>query len=145
VTGLARDLAQDRVSTVGVEDIVRLFIEAFPRNLLSLLSKLPDLFFFWFLCDGLLMTLQTSPDVWHSGEGLRLKIAVAGVALQPLFEVLLMVEGDWLLSFGAKTKTEEEKKHERPGRQSNEEKFHAMNPWVNTGLSKESPVPFKMG
>ncbi len=103
MTGLARDLAQDRVATVGIEDIVRLFIEAFPRNLSSPFRKLPDLFFFWVFCDGLLMTLQTSPDVWHSGERLSLNVAVAGVTLQPLFEVLLMIEADRLLGPGAKT------------------------------------------
>ncbi len=145
VAGLAGDLPQDRVSPMGVKDVAWLFIDVSPRNLFSFFCKLPDLFFFGTFCDSFLMALQTSCVVWHSREGLGLDVAVAGIARQPLFKMLLMVEGDRLLSFGAKPKTEEEEKQEGPGRQSNEEKFHAEHPWVNTGLSAKIFGTSRMG
>jgi hypothetical protein len=43
-----------------------------------------------------------------------------------------------LPSSGAKTKTDDEEEQKKPGRQPKEEKFHAMNPSVNTGLTGES-------
>ncbi len=103
MTGLAWDLTQDDVSAVGEEDVVRFSVNALPRNSLSLFRKLSDLFFFRALCDSLLVTLQTSGDTRYSGEGLSLIVAVAGVTLQPLFEVLLVVKGDGLFGFEAET------------------------------------------
>ncbi len=110
VTGLAGDLSQDCMSSMGVENVAWLFINAFPRNLFSLLRKLPDLLFFGTFRHSFLMALQTSCNARHSRESLGLEVAVAGIALQPLFKMLLVVEGDRLLSFGAKSKTEEEEK-----------------------------------
>ncbi len=110
MTGLAGDLPQDRVSSMGVEDVAWLMIKVFPRNLFSLLRKLPDLLFLGTFRHSFLMALQTSCIAWHSGESLGLEVAVAGIALQPLFKMLLVVEGDRLLSLGAKSKTEEEEK-----------------------------------
>ncbi len=92
VTGLARDLAQNDMTPVGEEDIIRLCVNALPWNLLSFFRKLSNLFFFRTFCHGLFMTLHTDGDVRYSGEHLGLEIAVAGVAFQPLLEMLLVVE-----------------------------------------------------
>ena len=89
------------------EDMVRLFIETFPEDRLSLLLKQPDLFFFRAFCNGIFMTLQTGGYIRHSGEGLVIDIWVAGGTFQPLFEMPLVVERDWLGDFGVKTKTDE--------------------------------------
>jgi hypothetical protein len=54
--------------------------------------------------------------------------AVTGIAIEPLSGMLLMIEGDRLPSLGAKTKADDEQEQKKPGRQSKEKKFHALNP-----------------
>jgi len=58
MAGLALDLPQDDVTSVGIEDVIGLLIETFPRDFLSLFLELPDFLFFRALGDGFLVTSQ---------------------------------------------------------------------------------------
>jgi len=108
MTILTIHLSQHHMAPVGEEDMIGFFVNLLPGDFLPLFLKLPDLFLFRTFCNGLLMTLQTGGYVRHSGKSLGFEIGVAGVTFQPLFEMLLMVEGDRLSSFGPKTQTDEE-------------------------------------
>jgi hypothetical protein len=108
MTGLALDLSKNGMTTMGEENMIRLFVKAFPGNLLSSSPKLPDLFLLRTFCDRLFMTLQAGGDVRHSGEGLGFEIGVAGVTFQPLCQMFLMIERDRLSSLGTKTQADEE-------------------------------------
>jgi len=108
MTGLTLDLSKNGMTPMGEEDMIRLFVKAFPGNLLSFSPKLPDLFLFRTFCNGLFMTLHAGGYVRHSGKGLGFEIGVAGVTFQPLCQMFLMIEGDRLSSLGAKTQTDEE-------------------------------------
>src|SRR4030042_2099064 len=113
------------------EDVVRLFIDPFPRDFLSLFLKLSDLFFFGGLGNRFFMAFKAGGYGRDSGKGLGFEEPVTGIAVEALFGMLLMVEGARLSGFEAKTKTDDEEEQKKSGRQSKEEKFHAMNPLVN--------------
>jgi hypothetical protein len=89
--------------TMRKEDMIGFCINPFPGNFFPLLSKLPDFFLFWALGDGILMAFKAGVDVRHSGEALGFVKAVAGIALQSLFQMFFMVERDGLLGFGPET------------------------------------------
>jgi hypothetical protein len=105
---------------------------------------LSDLFFFGGLGNGFFMAFKAGGQGRDSGKGLGFEEPVTGIAVEALFGMLLMVEGDRLTSSGAKTKTDDEEEQKKPGRQSKEEKFHAVNPLVNTSPPEESPDSCKI-
>ena len=74
------------------EDVVRLFIDPFPRNFLSLFLKLSDLFFLGGLGNGFIMAFKAGGQVRESGEGLGFEEAVTCVTLQSLFHMLFVIE-----------------------------------------------------
>ena len=89
------------------EDVIGLPVNPFPGNLFSFRSKLSDLFLFWALSDRFLMALYTGGHCRHSRKGLGFEIGMAGIALQALVHVFLVVEGDRLLSLGANTQMDQ--------------------------------------
>lgn len=101
--------------------MVGLSINPSPGNLFSFFGKLPDLFLFRIFCDGFFVALQADTPVGHSGKVLGLKIAVTGVALQSLFQMLFMVERDRLSSSEANAHTDKEEECKNSRRQSNKE------------------------
>ena len=108
VTSLTLQFAQNDMASVRKEDMIRLFIDAFPWNWGILLLKLPDLFFFWAFRNRFLMTFKASVDVRHSRKALGFKEAVACVAAQTLFQMFFMIEGNGLLGLRTKTEVDEE-------------------------------------
>ncbi len=108
VTGLALQLAKNNMTPVGEENMIRFSIDSFPRNFFSLFLKLPDLFFLWGLRNRFFMAFEAGIQVGQSGEGLGFIEMMTGIALQPLFQVLFMVERDGLLGFRTETETDEE-------------------------------------
>ncbi len=105
------------------EDMVRLFIDPFPRDFFSLFLKLPDLFFLRGLSNGFFVTFKAGHEVGNSGKGLGFEEAVARVTFQPLFRMLLMVEGYRLLGPRDKAEADEKEKKYNPSGQSNEKGF----------------------
>jgi len=122
MAGLTWKLPQPHMPTVGKEDVIGFSVNPFPGNPLSFLGKLSDLFLFRALCDGFFVAFHADANIRHSGKVLGLEIGMAGVTFQPLFEVLLMIEGNRLSGFEAKAKTDDEEEEKKPGRQSNEKK-----------------------
>jgi hypothetical protein len=57
VTHIAFQLAQDDMTPVGIEDVVRFFINLPPGDFLFLSFELPDFFLFGVLGNGLLVAL----------------------------------------------------------------------------------------
>ena len=96
------------MTSVGKEDMIRLFINAPPENWGIFLLKLSDFFFFGGFCDRFLMTFKANIDVRHPRKGLGFKEAVTCVTPQPLFQMFFMIERDGLLGLGAKTEVVEE-------------------------------------
>ena len=96
------------MTSVGKEDMIRLFINAPPENWGIFLLKLSDFFFFGGFCDRFLMTFKASIDVRHPRKGLGFKEAVTCVTPQPLIQMFFMIERDGLVGLGAKTEVDEE-------------------------------------
>jgi hypothetical protein len=94
--------------TMGEEDMIRLMVKMFPGDLFSLLLELPNLFFFGVFCKRFLVTLDAGGQGRHSGKSLLLGIGMTGEAVCPLLQVLLVIEGDGLVSFQALTQTDQE-------------------------------------
>ncbi len=108
VTGLALQLAQNNMPPMRKENMIRFSIDLFPWNNFSLFLELSDLFFFRGFGYRFFMAFKAGVQVGQSGEGLGLIEMMAGIALQPLFQVLLMIESDGLLGLGTNTETDEE-------------------------------------
>ena len=128
VTSLTLQFAQNDMASVRKEDMIRLFIDAFPWNWGILLLKLPDFFFFWAFRDGFLMAFKAGIQVRHPRKGLGFKEAVACVTAQTLFQMFFMIERDGLLGLGAKTEANKEEKQKNPNGQSNGEGFQFLDP-----------------
>jgi hypothetical protein len=90
------------------EDMIGFNVNPFPENFFPLFPKLPDFFLFWALGDRVLVAFKAGVDVRDSREGLGFVKAVACIALQSLFQMLLMVERDGLLGFRPETGAHEE-------------------------------------
>jgi hypothetical protein len=108
MTGLALDLSKNDMTTMGEEDMIRLMVKMFPGDPFSLLLELPDLFFFGVFCKRFLVALDAGGQGRHSGKSLLLGIGMTGEAVCPLLQVLLVIEGDGLVSFQALTQTDQE-------------------------------------
>jgi len=80
------------------KDVVRLPVDMSPWDLFFLFFVLPDLFLLWIIGDGFFMAFQTDGNARQSGKGLGFVVAMAGIALQSLLHMLLMVERDGLLN-----------------------------------------------
>ena len=106
VTGLTGRLCQDHMPTVRKEDMIRLFVNPPPGDLLTLLLILSDFFLFRRLRHRFLMALQAGVDVRHPREGLGLEEAVACVTSQTLIDMLFMIERNRLFRLGAKTEAD---------------------------------------
>jgi hypothetical protein len=98
MTALALHLCQHHMTSVGKEDMIRLFIEALPGNLHPLPVRFPDLFLIWILSDGIFMAFQTDFYLWHAGESLFFKMGMAGDAFGALFLMFLVIERNRLAS-----------------------------------------------
>jgi hypothetical protein len=72
------------------------------------------------------MTFQAGVEVGYPGKGLSFKEAVASLTVQSLFQMLLVIERDGLLSLGAKAKADEKEEQNNPDGQSDEERFHLL-------------------
>ena len=72
------------------------------------------------------MTFQAGVELRHPGKGLGPEEAVASIALQPLLQMLLVIERDGLVSLGAKAEADEKEEQDSPDGQSNEERFHLL-------------------
>ena len=79
VTGLTLHLSENYVAPMGEENMVGLFVDPLPGNLLSFFVELSDFLFLWILCEGLFVTLHTDGERWHPGERLGFKIAMTCV------------------------------------------------------------------
>ena len=99
VAGLTLDLSQNDMTTMRIEDMIRLAVDLVPGDCLPLFCKLPDLLLFRTLGDRVFVTLQADGDIRHSGEGLGFVVPMARVTLQSLFHMLLVVKGDRLIRF----------------------------------------------
>lgn len=124
VTHTAFQLAQNDMTPVGIEDVIRLLVDLPPNDFLFLSLELPDFFLFGVLRDRVLMALQTDGDFWQPGEGLRFIKRMAGVALQSLFKVFLVVEGNRLPGFEPLAEGDAEEKQDNADQDSDEEIFH---------------------
>jgi hypothetical protein len=78
------------------EDVVRLFVDLFPGDILSFFLKLSDLFFFRTFCNGFFVAFQAGCYVRQSGKVLRLIIAVARITFQTLLRMFFVIERDGL-------------------------------------------------
>jgi len=126
VTHTAFQLAQNDMTPVGIEDVVRLFVNLPPGEFLFFFLELPDFFLFGVLGDRFPVALQTDGDFWQPGEGLRFIKRVAGVALQPLFKVFLVVEGNRLPGFEPLAEGDAEEKQDNADQDSDEEISHFL-------------------
>ena len=91
---------QNHMTPVGKEDMVRLFVDTFPRDCLSSLLELSNFLFFRTFCYRLFMTFQAGGNGGNAGEGLVLIIRVAGNTLHPLFLMFFVAEGNRLFRLG---------------------------------------------
>ncbi len=80
------------MAPMGEEDVIGLFINPFPGDLLFLPEELPDLLFFRTFCDRFFVTFQADLDRWKAREVLFLKVGVTGDTFHSLLDMLLMVE-----------------------------------------------------
>ena len=92
MAGLALDLPQEDMTSVGIEDVIGLSIETFPRDFLSLFGKLPDFFFFRALGDGFLVALQAGCYFRQARKHLFFGIGVARDAFDPLIQMFLVIK-----------------------------------------------------
>ncbi len=69
------------MASMGKEDVIWLFIEPLPPDLLTLFMNLSDFFFFGVLSDRIFVALEADRNGWHPGKILGFKVAMAGVAL----------------------------------------------------------------
>jgi hypothetical protein len=110
MTSLAGYLSQDHMPPMGEKDVIRLPVDMSPWDLLLLFFILSDFFFFWITCDWFFMAFQTDCNARQSGKGLGFVVSMAGVALQPLIHMLLMIERDGLPGLRAYSEADEEEK-----------------------------------
>ena len=92
MAGLALDLPQEDMTSVGIEDVIGLPIKAFPGDFPPLFGKLPDFFFFRALGDGVLVALQAGCDFRQTRKHLLFGIGMAGNAFYSLVQVFLVIE-----------------------------------------------------
>ncbi len=97
VAGLALDLPQEDMTPVGIEHVIGLLVEAFPRDFSPLFGKLPNFFFFRTLSDWFLVALQAGCYFGQAREHLLFGIGVTRNAFDPLIQVFLVIEGNRLL------------------------------------------------
>ncbi len=129
------------MSPVREVHMIRLPVNPFPGNLFPFRSKLSDLFLFWTLGNRFFVAFHTGSYRWHSSKGLGFEIGMAGVTLQALLHVFLMVEGDRLFSPGANTQTDQKKEYQDSGRQSNKEEFHTYDPFGQYSAPRGALTP----
>jgi len=126
VTHLAFQLAQNDMASVGIEDVIRLFIDLLPCDFLFFSFELPDFFLFGVLGHGVFVALQTGGDFGQPGEGLCFIKWMARVALQPLLQVFLVIKGNRLPGFEALAEGDEKEEQNNSDRNSDEEEFHLV-------------------
>jgi len=126
MTGLTRYLSQYDMTPMGIENMVRLSVDLFPGNLLSLLLKLPDLLFFRAFCDGFFVTLQTDCYIGQSGKGLHLVVHVTRVTFHSLLQMFLVIEGNGLPGSRTEAEGNQEKEKCYPDYQPDDEEFHLL-------------------
>jgi hypothetical protein len=107
---------------VREEDVIRLFVDPFPMNLLAFLMNLSDFFFFGVLGERILVALQTDGYFRYARERLVFEMGMAGDTFDSLFLVFFVIEGERLFGFG--TEAEEDNKQYDTGAQPDEEGFH---------------------
>jgi len=103
VTAFTFNLSEHDMAAMREEDMVGLLIQSFPRDLFPFFVKLPDLFLFRTLCNGLFMTVETYCGVGYAGKGLGFVKTMTRVTLQSLFEMFFVIERNRLRSLGAET------------------------------------------
>jgi len=124
MTHIAFQFAQNDMTPVGIEDVVRLFVNLPPGDFLFLTFELPDLFLFRTLGDRFPVALQTGGNVGQAGEGLCFVKWMADVALHPLLQVFLVVEGNRLPGFEPLAEGDAEEKQDNADQDSDEEISH---------------------
>ncbi len=105
----ALQLPKDDMASMREKDMIRLQVKPIPADLHAFVLELLQLLLFRTLRDRLFMTLEAGFEARHAGEVLGLKIGMAGVALQPLVDMQLVVERDRLLVPGARPEINEKK------------------------------------
>jgi hypothetical protein len=123
---LTLDLSENDMATMRIEDMIGLVVDLLPGYCFFLFCKLPDLLLLRTLGNRFFVALQTDGDVRHSGESLSLIVLVTGVTFQPLFGMLLVIEGDRLVGFRAYGIVDKEEKQKDPNCQSEKKEFHAL-------------------
>ena len=126
VTGLTSDLSENDVTTVRIEDVVRLPVDLLPGNCFPSLCELPDFFFFGAPGDRFFVALHANGDLRHSGEDLGFVVLVTRVTLKALLCVFFVVECDGLSGLGASGKADKEEEEKKTDCQSEEEESHIL-------------------
>jgi len=126
MTHTAFQFAQNDMTPVGIEDVVRLFVNLLPGEFLFFFLELPDFFLFGVLGDRVPVALQTGGNVGQAGEGLCFIKWMADVALQPLLQMFLVVEGNWLPGFEPLAEGDAEEKQDNADQDSDEEISHFL-------------------
>ena len=124
MTHTAFQLAQNDMAPVGIEDVVRLFVNLPPGDFLFLTFELPDFFLFRTLGDRFPVALQTGGNVGQAGKRLCFIKWMTGVALKPLFKVFFVVEGNRLPGFEPLAEGDAEEKQDNADQDSDEELSH---------------------
>jgi hypothetical protein len=87
------------------------------------------------------MAFKADGEVRDSGKSLGFEEPVAGIAVEALLGVLLMIKGDRLPGSGAETKTDNDEDQKKTGRQTKEKKFHPVDLLVNRAYPEYRRAP----
>jgi len=81
MAGLTLQFSQNHMPPMGKENMIGFPVNPLPGNLFSFFSKLPDLLFFWILCDGFFVALHANINIRRSGKVLGFEITVTSVTV----------------------------------------------------------------